>query len=164
MSGRLAGKVALVTGIGAGIGRGCALRFAREGATVIGCDIDAAWAAKTVADAADAGFVIDSVRPIDLTVPADVARYVASAADQHGRIDVVINAAAVNPKFAPVESLSYADIWSPTLRGEADLVFSSHASSLAVTDPKWSRVGGDVRICCRVRWHSCRRDVGTCCG
>jgi NAD(P)-dependent dehydrogenase (short-subunit alcohol dehydrogenase family) len=37
MTNRLTGKVALVTGIG----RGCALVFAREGATVFGCDIDA---------------------------------------------------------------------------------------------------------------------------
>jgi NAD(P)-dependent dehydrogenase (short-subunit alcohol dehydrogenase family) len=42
MTDRLAGKVALVTGIGAGIGRGCALIFAGEGAKVSGCDIDAA--------------------------------------------------------------------------------------------------------------------------
>ena len=45
MADRLAGKVALVTGIGAGIGQGVALRYASEGATVIGCDINAAAAA-----------------------------------------------------------------------------------------------------------------------
>ena len=44
MSNRLTGKIALVTGIGAGIGRECALVFAREGATVFGCDIDPARA------------------------------------------------------------------------------------------------------------------------
>ena len=40
MSERLTGKVAIVTGSGNGIGRGCALMFAREGATVVGADLD----------------------------------------------------------------------------------------------------------------------------
>ena len=37
---RLSGKVAIVTGIGSGIGRGCALMYARQGAKVVGCDIN----------------------------------------------------------------------------------------------------------------------------
>ena len=40
--GRLEGKVALITGTGSGQGRAAALKFAREGALVIGCDINAA--------------------------------------------------------------------------------------------------------------------------
>ena len=50
---RLAGKVAVVTGIGAGIGRGIARLYAMQGATVLGCDVDAAAAQATV-DAAQA--------------------------------------------------------------------------------------------------------------
>jgi NAD(P)-dependent dehydrogenase (short-subunit alcohol dehydrogenase family) len=122
-NGRLQAKVALVTGIGAGIGKGCALRFAREGATVIGCDINAAWAEATCKEAADEGLSITSLHPIDLTSRTDVSRLVDVASAASGRIDVVVNAAAINPKFAPIDELSYDDIWTPTLRGEADLVF-----------------------------------------
>ena len=48
MAGRLAGKVALVTGTADGQGRAVALRFAREGARVVGCDLKAGLAQETV--------------------------------------------------------------------------------------------------------------------
>jgi NAD(P)-dependent dehydrogenase (short-subunit alcohol dehydrogenase family) len=123
MTERLAGKIALVTGIGAGIGRGCALVFAREGATVFGCDIDADRTLATVTAARDAGFAMDSAHPVDLTRPADVQRCIDQVIRRHGRIDVLINAAAINPQFAPVAQMSYERLWVPTMIGEADIVF-----------------------------------------
>jgi len=123
MADRLAGKVALVTGIGAGIGRGCALLFAREGARVYGTDINAARAEETLALARAEGLAMDSIHPLDLTRPADVQRCVDQVIARHGRIDAVVNAGAINPQFAPVAEMSYEDIWVPTLKGEADLVF-----------------------------------------
>src|SRR2546426_5642891 len=54
MAGRLEGKVALITGGGGGIGRGCALRFAKEGANVCVADIDLAAATES-ARQVDAG-------------------------------------------------------------------------------------------------------------
>lgn len=56
VTGRLSGKVALVTGAGAGIGQGCALLFAEQGASVVGCDIDPAAAERTRKAAADRGW------------------------------------------------------------------------------------------------------------
>jgi len=47
MAGRLAGKTALITGGGSGIGRACALRFAEEGALVCVADLDLPGAEET---------------------------------------------------------------------------------------------------------------------
>jgi NAD(P)-dependent dehydrogenase (short-subunit alcohol dehydrogenase family) len=101
-SSRLSGKIALVTGIAAGIGRGCALMFARHGATVIGCDISASGSQDTVAAARAEGLELDCVAPIDLTRPAEVQRYIDHAVSRHGRIDVLLNAAAIQPHMARI--------------------------------------------------------------
>ena len=69
MSGRLEGKVALVTGIGGGIGRSAALLFAAEGATVVGCDLKQEGSDETVALARDAGSAIDATTGLDLGDP-----------------------------------------------------------------------------------------------
>ena len=129
MPDRLLGKIVLITGIGAGIGQGIALRFAAEGATVIGCDIAAGAAEATVRAAAAAGTPIRSVHPCDLTMPSEVQRYVDTAAAAHRRIDVLVNAAAIQPHMAPVWQMDYETQFRPTLAGEVDLVFlTCHAA------------------------------------
>jgi NAD(P)-dependent dehydrogenase (short-subunit alcohol dehydrogenase family) len=123
MAGRLEGKIALVTGIGAGIGRGCALRFAAEGAQVVGCDIDAGSALATVEEAHRQGLPMMSVQPCDLTRPADAERSVAAASALAGRIDILVNAGAIAPRMSPVPDMDYDTEWRPTIAGEVDLVF-----------------------------------------
>ncbi|MGE4432173.1 MAG: SDR family NAD(P)-dependent oxidoreductase [Sphingobium sp.] len=138
MAGRLEGKIALVTGIGAGIGQGIALRFAREGATVIGCDISAEWAEATVAQGREERLALSSVHPVDLTKPGDVQRCVDHAGEAHGRIDVLVNAAAIAPHMAPVASMDYEREWMPTMAGEVDLVFLAVKAAW----PWMTKVGG----------------------
>lgn len=138
MAGRLEGKIALVTGVGAGIGQGIALRYAREGATVIGCDISAERADRTVADAAAEGLIIDSMHPVDLTKPADVQRWIEDAGAKHGRIDILVNAAAIPPHMAPVAIMDYDSQWTPTMVGEVDLVFLA----IKAAWPWMTKVGG----------------------
>ena len=112
----------MVTGIGAGIGRGIALMFARQGATVVGCDIDGASAAATVAAAREENLVIDGEHPVDMTQPEQVRGFIDQAAARHGGIDILVNAAAFGA-FEWLEDLHYEQHWRKTLTGEIDLVF-----------------------------------------
>ncbi|MEV7389261.1 SDR family oxidoreductase [Streptomyces sp. NPDC091215] len=120
---RLLGKVALVTGAGAGIGQGCALLFAEQGATVVGCDIDAAAADRTRGLAAERGVKVDVMAPLDMTVPADARRYADSAYERYGRIDVLVTAGAIAPHMASAAEMDFEAQWTPTMRGEVDVVF-----------------------------------------
>lgn len=121
MSGRLEGKVALITGTGGGQGRAAALRFASEGALVVGCDRDADTARETVELAQAAGLRIDSMEPVDLGDPEQARRWVEAGAAIHGRIDIVYNNAS-GPRFAPMPEMSIED-WETGIRNELDLVF-----------------------------------------
>lgn len=121
MSGRLEGKVALITGTGSGMGRASALKFAREGALVIGCDLNADTNAETIALVKQAGYAMTGMAPVDLSDPDAAKAWVEESAAVHGRIDVVFNNAS-GPRFAPLPDMS-VEMWQFNNRNELDLVF-----------------------------------------
>ncbi len=121
MAGRLEGKVCIITGTGSGMGRAAALAFAREGARVVGCDINAATAEATLAAVRGAGGDMMSVQPCDLSKRADVDRLVEATLAKHGVIDALYNNASM-AYFAWATEMTY-EAWSKTLREELDIVF-----------------------------------------
>jgi 3-oxoacyl-[acyl-carrier protein] reductase len=100
---RLDGRVAIVTGGGQSVGEGIAERLAAAGATVAIFDVNeqaAARVAKSIGGLAVAG---------DQTSEADVARLVGDVTARFGRIDIVVNNAAIVGKTACIWELSKSD-------------------------------------------------------
>jgi meso-butanediol dehydrogenase/(S,S)-butanediol dehydrogenase/diacetyl reductase len=94
MTERFAGKVALITGAGSGIGRAVTLRLAGEGACVLGVDIDGERLAATQSLASGtSGKVV--VQQADLGEPDECAAAVRACVDELGRLDVLGNVAGI---------------------------------------------------------------------
>lgn len=87
MTGRLQGQIAVVTGAASGIGRAIAARFADEGATVVGADLNAD-------DGLEASPGL-TMRRCDVTDPDAVERLAAWCVHEHGRVDVLSNTAGI---------------------------------------------------------------------
>jgi NAD(P)-dependent dehydrogenase (short-subunit alcohol dehydrogenase family) len=115
VTGRVQGRVALVTGAGSGIGREVCVRLAEEGATVVVTSRTAAHVENTVQAVGDAcGREMEGL-VLDVSKRADVAATVEQVARRHGRIDIVSNNVGRELVRSPSISETTDDEWERTL-------------------------------------------------
>ena len=122
MTGRLDGKVAIITGSGGSMGQAAALRFAAEGAKVVGCDIHPSSSDETLALVRQAGGIMVSMSNCDLSDMAHAEAVTRFALDSFGRIDVVYNNAAM-AWFGWIDEMP-PETFRKTMTHEVDLVFN----------------------------------------
>jgi NAD(P)-dependent dehydrogenase (short-subunit alcohol dehydrogenase family) len=99
---RLAGKVAIITGAGAGIGRAAALLFAKEGARVVVADCDPERGEETVKFIEEKGGRAIFVQ-VDVSKAADVKNMVKTTVETYGKLDILINNAGIYAQADVVE-------------------------------------------------------------
>jgi NAD(P)-dependent dehydrogenase (short-subunit alcohol dehydrogenase family) len=101
MSGLLAGQIAIITGAGRGIGKGIALRFAAEGASVALTSRNKAQLDQVAGEIESAGGHPLAIAG-DVTKRSDVARIVKAASEKLGPISLLVNNAGVAGPYGPI--------------------------------------------------------------
>lgn len=113
---RLDGRVAIVTGAAQGIGEAIARRFAAEGAAVTCIDRNAEKLAETCAS-----IPRSTACPLDLRDTGELEKSIQATARRHGRIDILINNAAISP-YVPVVEMSL-DTWRDVMAVNLEAYF-----------------------------------------
>ncbi|MFZ0088065.1 MAG: SDR family oxidoreductase [Solirubrobacteraceae bacterium] len=121
MAGRLAGRVALISGTAVGMGRAAAEVFAAEGARVFGCDMDIENQARTDVLVRDAGGTIASLAPVDIASEAGAHAWVDAAVAEYGRVDILYNNAS-RLRLGTFGEQPFED-WAFTIDNELHLPF-----------------------------------------
>jgi glucose 1-dehydrogenase len=114
----LNGKVAIVTGAAQGIGRGCAARFAAEGAKVIMADVGDTQGNKVAAELSQQGHSVQYVHA-NVSERLDVHNLIAAAVEAHGHIDVMVTCAGIIEvmPFLELDEASFDRTLSVNLKG-----------------------------------------------
>lgn len=142
--GKLKGRVAIVTGAGMGIGRGIAGAMAREGASVLVAEIDAAAGEQTAAWLREEWGVDAAFQAVDVTDKAQVQAMVAQAIARFGRLDILVNNAWRGSGFARLENLS-----DERLRAGFDMAVMAAFWAMQAALPEFKRRGGGriINLC-----------------
>jgi NAD(P)-dependent dehydrogenase (short-subunit alcohol dehydrogenase family) len=154
MSGRLAGKIALVTGAGSvgpgwGNGRAIAVRFAEEGAKVFAADRDAGRLRETVDRVKSAGGEI-ATHLCDMTKADDVAALVRACAGKWGRIDVLVNNVGGSAAGGPVEMSE--EVWDAQVDFNLKSVFLACKHVLPVMESQGGGAIVNIASTSALRW------------
>jgi NAD(P)-dependent dehydrogenase (short-subunit alcohol dehydrogenase family) len=138
-SGRLAGKVAVITGGTSGIGRAGVIRFAREGASVVVGSRDRTAGEALVRELAGEGLEVAHV-PTDVARAEDAARLVEAVVGHHGRLDILWSNAGVQEAGTAPETSE--EIWERVI----GINLTGHFHMAKFTIPVMTRQGGGAII------------------
>jgi NAD(P)-dependent dehydrogenase (short-subunit alcohol dehydrogenase family) len=136
MAGRIQGKVAVITGAASGMGRATAIRFAKEGASIVLTDLNSQGGETAVAECAAAGGRAVFQRT-DVTSETDIKAAVARAVKEFGRIDIMFNNAGIAGAVGPIEKVE-SEAWDRTIATLLRAVYLGMKYSI----PEMRKVGG----------------------
>ncbi|QOV33181.1 SDR family oxidoreductase [Streptomyces ferrugineus] len=142
---RFPGKVGVVTGAGGGIGSAIARRLAREGATVVVCDVDGAAADKVAGEIAGEGGKAEA-HQFDLADTMACVQAVDEVVARHGRLDVLVNNAGINRR-GDLLALSPQD-WALSFAVNVDPLFHLCRAAL----PHMASQGGGAVVNTASQW------------
>jgi hypothetical protein len=146
-SGRLEGKKAIVTGGDSGIGRAVAIAFAREGADVL-----ISYLAEEEEDAQAVRKLVEEAGRACILFPGDISSadhcraLVARAAEEFGRIDILVNNAAHQDTFSAIEEIDEKE-WDYTFAVNIHAVFYLTKAAVAHMKPGRRSEPGIARLC-----------------
>jgi NAD(P)-dependent dehydrogenase (short-subunit alcohol dehydrogenase family) len=154
MAGRLANKIALISGAGCvgpgwGNGRAMAVRFAEEGAKVFAADRDLASMEETVARVQGVGGTIET-RQCDVTDAKAVAAMVDACANLWGTVDVLVNNVGGSAAGGPVEMAE--EVWDSQVDSNLKSVFLTCKYVLPVMERQKSGAIVNVASTSGLRW------------
>jgi NAD(P)-dependent dehydrogenase (short-subunit alcohol dehydrogenase family) len=146
------GKVAIVTGT-TGIGRAIAKRFARGGARVLACGIDAAANDKLAAEGRSENLAIE-LCTMDVSQPEQVQAAVVTAVSRFGGLDIIVNTAAVHPYGDAVQT--DFETWNRCIQVNVGSIYLF--AHFGVPEMK-KRGGGAIVNLASVQGRACQRGV-----
>lgn len=154
MSGRLAGKVALITGAGSvgpgwGNGRAIAVRFAEEGAKIFAVDRDAERMLETIKLVKDAGDEIETAT-CDVTQSASIASVVEACINRFGSVDILINNVGGSAAGGPVEMTE--EVWDAQIDHNLKSVFLTCKYVLPLMEKQGSGAIVNISSTSGLRW------------
>lgn len=139
---RLKDKVAVITGVGAGMGRAIALAYAREGAKVVGVEFRDSLLEPLVEEAKELPGEIFPLQG-DLMKEGVIDKMFETALEQYGTLDIYVNNAAIMDNFAPVEDCT-DESWDRIIL--MDLTVPFKATRKAVQILSKNEKGGSIII------------------
>lgn len=131
-------RVAIVTGAGRGLGAAVGQELSRQGARVVLCDIDLALVEQVAAGIRDGGGAALALGN-DIAVPDEADRLVQATLEHYGRLDILVNNAAICPRISidDMTEVAYDQVMNVNLKS---VFFLSRAAGNAMKANRWGRI------------------------